>query len=150
MDTSQFGGTEISIILGVFIAIICVFIVPYIIYLTTLQATFKEVTPENRMMPPGQVWLLLIPVFGTIWNFVVIARMSESLAKEFNSRGITPDDPKPGYTIGLVMSILVIGSVVPILGSLSSVGAIVCWIIYWVKIAGYKNQLKALNDILST
>lgn len=131
-----------------FIVIVCTLLVAFIIYITTLQATLNEVSPENRKMPSGQVWLLLIPIFGAVWHFVVVARMAESLSCEFALRGITPDDPRPGYTIGLVMNIFLLGAFMPLLGVLASIGGLIYWIIYWVKISGYKNQLSALKNIL--
>ncbi len=135
-------------IMYMFIVIVCALLVPLIIYITTLQATLNEVSLENRKMPSGQVWLLLIPIFGIVWHFIVVSRMADSLSSEFASRGITPDDPRPGYTIGLVMNILLLCGIIPLIGVLASIGGLICWIIYWVKISGYKNQLSALKNIL--
>jgi hypothetical protein len=44
------------------------------------------------------------------------------------------EDPNPGQTLGLVMCVgnLICGPV-----------GLVCWILYWVKIAGYSSKLMA-------
>ena len=32
------------------------------------------------------------------------------------------------------------------LGGLASLAGLVCWIVYWVKISNYKNQLGEINE----
>jgi hypothetical protein len=39
------------------------------------------------------------------------------------------------------MCILACCSIIPFLGVLCSLGALVCWILYWVKIAGYSAKI---------
>jgi len=46
-------------------------IIPAIFFYLTLQNTLKIVSLYNRTMPPGQVWLLLIPLF--YWPDVNVA-----------------------------------------------------------------------------
>lgn len=77
------------------------------------------------------VWLMFIPLFNLVWQFIVVLNMAKSLAAEFQKRGIA-EDPKPGQTLSLVMCIgnLICGPV-----------GLVCWIIYWVKIAGYSSKI---------
>lgn len=110
-----------------------------VIYLLTLQKCLNRVSPANRAMAPGLVWLNLIPFVGIVWNFFVVLNIAKSLVAEGQSRGVDFGDG--GKTIGLIMAILVVCSIVPILGMLAGVGAMVCWILYWVKINGYSNQL---------
>jgi hypothetical protein len=90
-------------------------------------------------MNPGLVWLMLIPLFNIVWHFFIVLNMAKSLAAEFQKRGIA-EDPSPGQTLGLVMCIanLICGPV-----------GLVCWIIYWVKIAGYSSKIAAPPAILA-
>lgn len=124
--------------------IAAILLLPFIFYLLTLQSTLKLVAPNNRKMPPGQVWLTLIPIFGTVWHFFVVNNVSMSIEKEFRSRGL-PIESKPAYTIGLIACILyALSTVLFLLGDgskLASLAAFICLIIYWVKIAGHKNKL---------
>ena len=80
------------------------------------------------------VWLLFIPQFNIVWHFIVVLNMAKSLGAEFQKRRIA-EDRSPGQTIGLIMCIgnLICGPV-----------GLVCWIVYWVKIAGYSSKLAAL------
>ena len=103
-SAAAFGIVGIVLIV-VFVALI-IFLVPYIFYLITLQNTLKAVSPHNRLMPPGQVWLNLIPLFGMVWHFIVVDKISQSLRLELNERNITHDEPKPAYNLGLTMCIL--------------------------------------------
>ena len=120
--------------------IVCaILLVPTIFYLLTLQKALNRCSPECRAMNPGLVWLMLIPLFNIVWHFFIVLNMAKSLAAEFQKRGIA-EDPSPGQTLGLVMCIanLICGPV-----------GLVCWIIYWVKIAGYSSKIAAPPAILA-
>ncbi|MBN1822417.1 MAG: hypothetical protein JXR31_11360 [Prolixibacteraceae bacterium] len=116
-------------------------IIPFIFYLITLQKTLYAVSIENRKMPPEQVWLSLIPLFGLVWQFIIVNRIADSLKFEFASKGIRTDEERPGISLGLAYCILFCCSIIPFLGFLTSIGGFICWIIYWVKIGEYKNKL---------
>ena len=113
-----------------------------VLYLLTLQNCLKEVSPENRKMPPANVWLNLIPLFNIGWQFVIVNRIADSLKAEFAKRGITGEEARPGYGVGITYCICGCCGIVPVLGALAAIGALVCWIIYWVKISGYKTKLQ--------
>ncbi len=135
---SAFGATffiivAIALIIGIGINVL---------YLLTLHRTLDQVNPDVRKMPPGQVWLLLIPLFNLVWMFIVAARISDSLALEYRRRGIQTDSDRPGYSLGLTLAILQVCNIIPGLNYLASIPYLVIWIIYWVKMAGFKNQLK--------
>ena len=93
-------------------------------------------------MKPSQVWLMLIPLFGIVWQFIIINRIADSLKSEFAKRNISIDEERPAYSIGLTYCILFCFGWIPILGVLASIGGLVCCIIYWVKIDGYKTKLQ--------
>lgn len=106
-----------------------------------MQNTLKEISPENRQMQPGEVWLTIIPLFGMVWQFFVVDRMSKSLKAEFLKRNIQIAEEKPGYSIGIAFCVLQCCGIIPILGGFAGIGGLVCWIIYWIKIADYKTLL---------
>ncbi len=133
------GALEILLI--VFVVFGGLSILPLIFYLLTLQNTLHEVSHENRRMQPGQVWLTLIPVFGIIWQFMVVNGIADSLRLEFQKRGIKADEDRPGSGIGIAFCILTCCSIIPFLGIFTAIAAFICWIIYWVKISNYKAEL---------
>ena len=132
----------------VIILVAIIFILPYILYLITLQNTLLEISNENRKMRPGQVWIILIPLFGLVWQFIMINRIADSLQAEFSSRNIPVSESRPGYTIGITYSILLLCSYLPILGVLALLGGLVCWIVYWVKINDYKTKLQQSRSFI--
>ena len=113
-----------SIAIVVALVCLCIGILPTIFYLITLQNTLRLISPRNRQMEPGQVWLILIPLFGLGWNFKVIDDVSTSLGREFRARGIR-SEPKPGYGVGLASAILILTSWIPCIGGLSAIAYIV-------------------------
>ena len=132
------GGGELLVLL---ITLVIAYI-PLIFYIKTLVSTMKEVSEENRKMFPDKMWLLIIPLFGNIYLFFVVSKLGESLGLEFNKRGISVDEEKPGYKIGMAMCILMICSFLPrFIGSITGLAALVCWILHWVKMSKYKAKL---------
>ena len=125
------------------LTIFSLWLIPTIFYLISMQGALQSVSPKNRMLTPGLVWLNLIPLFGLIWNFFIVTHVSGSLKREFTERGIQ-DVGDCGQGIGIAMSILAVLILVPVLGWwLASIATLVLWIIYWVKIVELKNRLLA-------
>jgi len=114
-----------------------------IAFLLTLQRAVGRCAPRNRLLSPDQVWLNLIPIFGIVWQFMMVGRIADTLRNEFAARG-TPRAPVPddyGRGVGLAMCILGVVSIIPYVGILTGLAGMVCWIVYWVKISGYSREL---------
>lgn len=142
------------------------FLIPAVLFLVTQQNTLKAVKRENRLMMPGLVWLQVVPVIGQVWQFVVVVQIAGSLRKEIESRqeatvlGVLDDDSigqlgkRPTLVIGICYCILTItglllnlyltfdrrSSTVGIV-TLINLAGIICWIIYWIQLAGAKRKL---------
>jgi len=118
-------------------------------------------------MNPGLVWLQLIPLFGQLWQFLVVTLIANSMKKEFESRqddsilgfsdaaAVEQLGKRPTLIIGIVYCTLTTLTVILNLGSarvksyeenmvsaLCSLSGMTCWIIYWVQLAGYKRTLR--------
>ncbi|MBK8566716.1 MAG: hypothetical protein IPN76_26145 [Saprospiraceae bacterium] len=135
---NNLNATELLIIAIVLLA----WLAPWIFYILTLTRTMNAISVENRQMAPANFWLLLVPLVSNVLHFIVVGKLAASLALEFQKRGITTHEAKPGYKLGLAASISFIGCFLP--GNLSlvfGVSSLICWLIYWVKIAGYKKEL---------
>ena len=107
--------------------------VVYVCYLVAVATCLRRVSEENRRMSPGQVWLCLIPVFGFVWEFIMIGHLSDSLIAEYRDRGLRRDGDF-GWRLGIRYKILTFLCVLP--------GAIF-FIAYWAKIVGYSRELLA-------
>jgi hypothetical protein len=126
-------------ILGVLI-FLAVAITVKVFYLLTLYRAMNRCSPESRAMDPTLVWLSFIPCFSLVWQFFVVINVSKSLGAEFKKRGIVAEE-EPGKALGLATCILSVLCAIPYVNCLMGPAAIVCWIIYWVKIAEYSNKL---------
>lgn len=135
----------IRIVAGLFFVVFGVgFIVVYILYILTLSNALNKCSPASRTMQPGTMWLLLIPLFNIVWNFLVVSGMAQSLGNEFRARNIMAE-PEPGKSLGMAMCICAACGIIPILGILTSLVSLVLWIMYWSKITGFSRQLDAVH-----
>ncbi|MGY6587724.1 MAG: hypothetical protein ACXIUB_05480 [Wenzhouxiangella sp.] len=117
-----------------------------VFFLLTLHKCLKEVSEANRTMQPGMVWLNLVPLLNLVWIFITVIKLSESVVAEGQARGAQVDDG--GKTIGLVYAISLIASIIPFIGFLAALVALVTFIIYWVKVAGYRKALVAAQPAI--
>ena len=132
----QPAGPDAGVLAGVLVfyaVVLVVAIAVQIMFLLTMSRCLHQISRRNRQMEPGQVWLCLIPIFGFVWTIIMILRVADSLRDEFDDRGLRGDGDY-GKTLGIIY---VVTSV-----ACGPVG-LICWIMYWVKIAGYTKQLAA-------
>jgi hypothetical protein len=136
------AGIMSIFVVGVVVAVIFL-LVPFIFYIMTLQKTLNRCSAESRAIQPAMVWLLLVPCFNCIWHFFVVLKMTQTLGAEFQKRGLA-GPPAPGKVLGLTMCALFccVGIPVHFLRPLAFLGFLVCWILYWVKIAKLSRQLE--------
>ena len=149
------------------IALLLAIIIPGILFFLAQHRTLQVISPENREMSPGSVWLQFIPVFGLVWQFIVVTRIAHSISKEMVSKmgesildhsqaEIKGTDESPTYTIGIAYCILTTLGVIinyltrnttylALFGSLFVLAGMVCWIIYWVRLVNAKNKLVGLS-----
>ena len=133
------SGNEMVELIGG-LAILGVLLAVFILYLRTLQQALQRCSPELRTMPPGQVWLIFIPFFNFVWQFLIVAHLARSLEAEYRKRGL-PIERDPGKALGIAVCILHCCTIVPIIGILPGLAAVICGIIYWSKIAGYSARI---------
>lgn len=120
--------------------VIAIFLTVAIFYLLTLQNTLKEVSPENRLIPDSNVWLMLIPLFNIFYAFYFYPKLCDSIKNELEARDFG-EKGDYGKTLGLVLAALGIIGFIPELPAIISFGNLVVFILFWVKINGYKTKL---------
>lgn len=139
-----------------------------IFYYITLMRALQAVSPRNRTMEPGLVWLNFVPCLNIVWQFITVIRIGDSLRNEYQDRGMRSNDESYGKTIGIIMCVL------NLLGGFVNVGArgltdemrgekevallvggvflllglvqLILWIVYWVKIAGFTRELNSTSQ----
>jgi len=121
-------------------------LIPLIFFCLTLQKCLNRCSSQCRTMTPGKVWLLLIPLFNLIWQFVVVSQIATSLSNEFNLRKIIRE-PEPGKSLGMAFCILFVCGLIPIVSIFAGMAGMVCGILYWVKIAKYSAEISILATL---
>lgn len=111
-----------------------------VFYLLNLQNLLKQITPSNRQVEPGNVWLMFIPLFNIIYPFILYPKITDSVKLEMESRGMV-EQGDYGRGIGIALPVLGLCGIIPVLGFLASIANLVLFIIFWVKMAGYKTKL---------
>ncbi len=138
---AQIREQEVYFFMMIGFAVCILWLIPTIFYLKTLQDTLKEISEENRRMPPANVWLLLIPLFNVVWIFFVVKAISESLYLEYAKYGIGNSE-KPTHSIGMAMAILQICFIIPFAG----LAAFICWILYWIKVNDCRKEIINIHN----
>jgi hypothetical protein len=139
-DNNVIAGLGIAAIVGVFLLIM--FAINVLVCFLLYQC-YNRIPPQFRKQQPGMVWLLLIPCFSLIWNFFVFPPLSKSFKAYFDSLNRT-DTGDCQESIGLAYSICSAASIVPYLGCLTGVTALVLLIIFLIKTNDLKNQIPAI------
>ena len=142
MSQSDFG--PFAALLGggcliFFLVTFAIGIVIGIFYILTMQKALTLAGPRHQKMQPAMVWLMLIPLFNLVWHFFVVKNVSDSIKGWAEEHGAQVDDA--GYTIGLVGCIANCCAVVPLINVLAGPAALVCIIIWWVKVAGFNRLM---------
>jgi hypothetical protein len=128
------GGAEGAVCICVFyLLIIAVALGIRIMFLLSMSRCFAQISPRNRQMEPGMVWLALIPLFDIVWTIIMIIRLGDSLTSEYRSRGLRPDGDF-GKTLGIMYIVLSFAC---------GPFGLICFIMYWVKVAGYTRVLQS-------
>ncbi|MDH5679977.1 MAG: hypothetical protein OEZ36_00200, partial [Spirochaetota bacterium] len=78
----------------------------------------------------------------------VVIQVRDALRREYQTRDLPVTDDF-GFAIGMTMAGLACGVIIPFLGLFMGIGHLVLWIIYWVKITGYKNNLMIQSQTLN-
>ena len=126
------------------------FLAVVVFFILTQQWTLQAISPENRKMPPGYVWLQLIPVFNFYWQFIIVTRISESIALEYERLSIEKKETYPTRAIGMTTWVIYFITFIPVVKSVASLAWIICCIIYWVMMNECRKKIIANkgNDLL--
>jgi hypothetical protein len=106
-----------------------------------IWSAYKVVPTQHQKLPAGLVWLCAVPCIGSIMMIVCAVMVPQSFQAALAAKGRT-DQGDCGFVLGLIGSIgVVVGSAVPVIGPLVSLGCFVVLIIFIVKLQGCKKAL---------
>ncbi len=151
------------------ILLLLAFVILGILFLLTQKKTLQVIQPVNRELESGLVWLQLIPIFGLVWQFFVVAWIAKSIWKEIASKlgdSILEDSKErieelnesPTFNIGMAYCVLFTldgilnlssghwSPYLQMIGPVLSLTGMICWIIYWVRLTKIKNKLIQMSN----
>lgn len=125
-------------------------LVPFIFFFISQQRLLQAIRPENRLLPPANVWLQLIPLFGAVYQFIVIRKIADSITNELtdtdpdsilSEKEIIP--PNPTYRNGVIYCICFCFSILPIPFIKTAIAFVGLgfWIAYWTEISRYRQKI---------
>ena len=126
--------------------VLLVLVLPSVLYLLTLQRAFEAVDPDLRPMSPGMVWLLLIPLVNVVWMFFVVNHLKTAYTK-MGAAGRLTAASNGAYGVGFALAICMAVSLVPFIGRLAALAALVLWIIHWVMVSKARGLVKVASVI---
>lgn len=138
------GGMEMGTMLAVYGVVFVIALAISALICFLVYRLFDAIPAQHRTMEPGMVWLLMIPLFNLFWNFKVFLGLADSFANAFEAAGQPLTESQSGRTMGLWYSILVLCSIIPCLGSLTTLVGLVLLILILVKGHELKNRLASL------
>jgi hypothetical protein len=136
-------GSEFPIINTLWILFFLCWAIVNCFWCLQMQNALKLVSPNNKM-PAQNVWLVYIPFFGLVWQFMIVNAVSDSLGEEYHRRNIIPREARPGYSTGLSANILLSCILLPAFGILIGLISNITKIIHLNKIKNYCSDLERI------
>ncbi len=122
------------------------YVVPAGFYAWMISSTMKLVSESNRKLAPWEPYMLLVPLVNLGYMFKVVLGFAESMKKELGHQPVGSGNIDLVKTIGILMCVGVLGSIVPILGFLLTIGGMVCWVWHCVLVYRFQKILKKEID----
>ena len=152
------GNLGLLELVGMILISLLIVLVPAVLYLNSLRKTLLLIDVKNRTIDPNDVWFMFIIGFNLYYHFKLVNSIATSLSNEFADRKIAIDQKRPGETVGYINSTFLVTYVIyfynlshpnldkELIDYVLVYGALISWIIYWVKINKYKKLLIADNN----
>lgn len=119
-----------------------------IMFLYGQYLAVEAVSQQNRKLAPNDIWFQFIPLFNLYWSFVIVNRLSASLAAEFDRLKIQRNELYPTRALGIASLILYFGLFIPLgeLKIVASLGWLVCFMLYWMQVYKCRKLILANHE----
>lgn len=120
-----------------------------------IERALRACDATNRQMTLGQSYLVFIPLFGFVWQFIMVNKVSNSLAMEYHHRDWKSDEGRPAIETGLtacVVMLVVFAIRVliidfhPALAFLSSLAICLCMYLHRERLNAFTERLESENQ----
>lgn len=106
----------------------------------------RVVPGQYQVMPPKHIFFGMIPFFNLVWTFFIVSRVSQTFENYFSAIG-RPQPGDYGKTVGLIWAITACLFFIPYLNCITSLTAIVCIIMFIVKVRGFKSLVQESSAV---
>jgi hypothetical protein len=144
-SSSPSSGDEAAaiIVMLVFLMVILLIVLAISVAICLMLFVIQSRVPvEHQKISPIAIWLILIPLFGLVWNFFVFQRIPESYKSYFDSIG-DASVGDCGKSIGLWYAISTACCFVPCVNYIAGPASLVLLIIFLVKGFGLRGKISA-------
>ena len=146
------GGPTWLFLLGRLVEIAVVVLLT-VVWCNSMERAIRACNPLSRKIQSGQSWMIFIPLFGFIWQFIAVNRVSDTLAMEYHLRGWKTDEGRPGIETGLIVCVLVVVVVIlrsfiflnPLLDLVMSMAICICMYMHRERINAFTERLEKEN-----
>ncbi len=112
-----------------------------IFFCLSMYGAMNRVPADKQKFPGWLVWLFLLPLVGIVMQWIMLPfGIPDSFKNVVGDNKDALGQIKTIHGIGLAVVILMTMSFIPVLNVFAAIPTIVLWIIYWVKVVGFKNQ----------
>lgn len=142
----DFGGDVAmpTTIFALFFGVICFALsLSFIISAITTYFIYKpysQLPQQFQTLAPGLIWLLLVPLVNVVMVFLVALQVPDAFKRYFNSVG-NYSVGDCGKMVGLIWAIAVLCSFVPFLNYIAWIPALVCMVMFMVKLWDMARQI---------
>lgn len=130
--------------LFIYLIIVCGIFALFAFYYKSIIDTMSLVRPSNRETGVSNILLNIIPLFNIVYGFIVYPRICDSVKKEYQELGL-PADGNFGKGLAITLQALTVASIIPFINFITLLASLIIWIVFWVKIDGYKKELEKYN-----
>lgn len=119
--------------------LICLFILT-VFFLCTMYKTLKLVPKEKHIMPAWFCWLILIPMVGYVFAWMLLPFVvPKTLAHQVGDNPAALKATKNLFAIGLATVIVMLFEIVPVVNILAFLISVILTIVYWVKLINFRD-----------
>jgi hypothetical protein len=122
-------------------------VIIFALLVNTIQTVFDRLSPDLRVLSAAQLWVTIIPVFGSFWIFYVVYQLAGALREEFRRRNVVEFETYPGLGTGWAFSFfaftteLMLTLDAPVVTLLLAILSVILLVAYWMKVAEFRRKL---------
>lgn len=144
MVTGDASGATIGIIIGVVVGL-AIYLAVMIPFICSINKTTKHIPEDKRSFPNWFTWFFLIPFVELIFVWMMLPfGVPNALRKTLQDNAAAAKDAGTlkglGLTLAILKTVVWLSHSVSVLALPLAIGALVIFIIYWVKIVGFRNK----------